>query len=211
MGANLAKFSDETDEEVLSFTNPNKPDWIVKHAEVTNLALVEVERLWKRFQQLGCDSSGALGPDVLTRSPASNDVFAKNVLGSLLGSKKRITFYTFLNVMKWAEERPAEDKLKAVFGLLNYGDPVSKDQMFKVLKRTYPYDTEESVRHTTEAFMKELDTRNEGRVTEAQFVEGALKLPADRLRSLLSFHIVPNNITREAQKIFEINKDAYKI
>ena len=43
------------------------------------VAIVEVERLWHRFQQLGCTEEGELRPDVLDRPPASTDIFVKNV------------------------------------------------------------------------------------------------------------------------------------
>jgi len=46
---------------------------------IVSVAIVEVERLWYRFQQLGCNEDGVLKSDVLTKPPASTDVFAKNV------------------------------------------------------------------------------------------------------------------------------------
>lgn len=41
-------------------TNTQNKNWITKHAELTNLTVVECQRLWTRFQQLGCDDDGIL-------------------------------------------------------------------------------------------------------------------------------------------------------
>lgn len=41
-------------------TEPQERNWITKHAELTGLSIVEVERVWKRFQQLECDEDGVL-------------------------------------------------------------------------------------------------------------------------------------------------------
>lgn len=35
-------------------TKTSRKDWITMHAELSGLSIVEVERLWNRFQQLGC-------------------------------------------------------------------------------------------------------------------------------------------------------------
>ena len=43
------------------------------------VSVVEVERLWQRFQQLGCNADGVLEMGALNRPPASTDIFAKNV------------------------------------------------------------------------------------------------------------------------------------
>jgi len=48
------------------------------------VAIVEVDRLWIRFQQLGCNANGVLDREVLRRPPASSDIFAKNVRGNEL-------------------------------------------------------------------------------------------------------------------------------
>ncbi len=41
------------------------------------VTVVEVERLWLRFQQLGCNEQGLLTLDAITRPPISNDIFIK--------------------------------------------------------------------------------------------------------------------------------------
>lgn len=43
-----------------------------------SVAIVEVDRLWLRFQQLGCNEDGVLELEVLDRPPASNNIFAKH-------------------------------------------------------------------------------------------------------------------------------------
>lgn len=48
------------------------------------MAIVEVDRLWLRFQQLGCNEDGVLELEVLERPPASNNVFAKHASISII-------------------------------------------------------------------------------------------------------------------------------
>ena len=43
------------------------------------VAIVEVERLWLRFQQLGCNSDGVLQAADVNKSTITKDIFAKNV------------------------------------------------------------------------------------------------------------------------------------
>ena len=43
------------------------------------VSLIEVERLWKRFQQLGANKNGILTAEKLKDVPVNADVFAKNV------------------------------------------------------------------------------------------------------------------------------------
>ena len=38
-----------------------------------------MERLWLRFQQLGCNQDGILTPDTLSTVKLTSDVFVKNV------------------------------------------------------------------------------------------------------------------------------------
>ena len=50
-------------------TDTGKRDWITKHAKLSGFSIVEVERLWTRFKQLGCDTSGLLHTNYLNQSP----------------------------------------------------------------------------------------------------------------------------------------------
>lgn len=46
-------------------TSTGQKDWITLHAELSGLSIVEVERLWIRFQQLGCNDSGFITEDYI--------------------------------------------------------------------------------------------------------------------------------------------------
>ena len=48
-------------------TSTGQKDWITKHAELAELSIVETERLWNRFQQLGCDESGIIQASYVNR------------------------------------------------------------------------------------------------------------------------------------------------
>ena len=43
------------------------------------VSIAEVERLWLRFQQMGCNSDGILTADVINGPSLAADVFMKNV------------------------------------------------------------------------------------------------------------------------------------
>ena len=43
------------------------------------MAVVEVQRLWIRFNQLGCDAKGYLPKRQIERGELSRDIFMKNV------------------------------------------------------------------------------------------------------------------------------------
>lgn len=80
----------ETDS--LTTLSPNRADWLTSHADVTGLAVVEVERLWNRFKQLtGSIDRTQLNPDnSAIPNELSNDIFVKNV------SSNRIENISFL-------------------------------------------------------------------------------------------------------------------
>ena len=44
-----------------------------------SVSLLEVDRLWLRFQQLQCNANGVLTQAVLQQPPASNDPVVRNV------------------------------------------------------------------------------------------------------------------------------------
>ncbi len=43
------------------------------------MAVVEVQRFWSRFKQLGCDKNANLPKKVLEKGELSQDAFVKNV------------------------------------------------------------------------------------------------------------------------------------
>ena len=43
------------------------------------VSIAEVERLWMRFQQIGCNHDGILTPEAVTKSALPNDMLTKNV------------------------------------------------------------------------------------------------------------------------------------
>lgn len=186
-------------------THPSKADWITAHAVATDLAIVEVDRLWLRFQQLGCNEDGVLELEVLERPPASNNVFAKHILSSFVTTRENqevITFEAFLGAMKWAEMAPEIDKIKAIFNMINSGQPVTKDLLYMILKRTYPDESKDSLSKLTDLMMNEMDDKRHGVITQFQFVKWVKKLPEEELRHLLEFRIVPLEITQEAHRLF---------
>lgn len=48
------------------------------------VAVVEVERFWTRYKQLGCNKQGNLQPSTIEKGELNSDLFVKNVSFSLL-------------------------------------------------------------------------------------------------------------------------------
>lgn len=43
------------------------------------MSIAEVERMWVRFQQIGCNADGELTEQSINKSEYSQDIFVKNV------------------------------------------------------------------------------------------------------------------------------------
>ena len=57
----------------------NSAEWLTSHADATGLAVVEVERLWHRFQVLtGSSDAGVLLPNSIS-DDVRTDLFVRNV------------------------------------------------------------------------------------------------------------------------------------
>ena len=57
---------------------------IIVDGSCWSVSLLEVDRLWLRFQQLQCNANGVLTQAVLQQPPASNDPVVRNVSAQLL-------------------------------------------------------------------------------------------------------------------------------
>lgn len=90
MGAIVNKLA-YTEVEKLERYSPDRADWLIRHADATGLASVEVERLWNRFRQItGSDDETKIYLDNGRYSAElPNDIFVKNVS---LTIGKRILF-----------------------------------------------------------------------------------------------------------------------
>lgn len=67
--------------DALGNITPSQPNWLTSHADASELSAVEVDRLWRRFQQLtGSRDKSNLYPDNNAMpEELSNDIFVKNV------------------------------------------------------------------------------------------------------------------------------------
>ncbi|KAL8568865.1 hypothetical protein ACOMHN_009685 [Nucella lapillus] len=147
---------------VSSYSHPSKPNWITAHAISTELSIAEVERLWLRFQQMGCTDDGDLTPDVVNSPALSSDVFVKNILKYFKGQDGTITFESFLRALKWCETQELRDKARGIFQMLNNGNPIPKDLFGKIMSRVYTNDRPEEVKRVTESFFRTVDKRKRG-------------------------------------------------
>ena len=68
------------DVKSLEQLNPDDAAWLTTHADASGLAVVEVERLWKRFQQITeSRDQKYMDVDRASREAFGNDIFVRNV------------------------------------------------------------------------------------------------------------------------------------
>ncbi|KAL5018874.1 hypothetical protein ScPMuIL_004596 [Solemya velum] len=192
MGQFASSFIMTESKAVSRYTKPDQANWITSHAIASELSIAEVERLWLRFQQLGCNEEGVITEEMLKMSPIQNDVFMRNIMRKFMSPASRmITFENFIRALKFFEEADLETKIKGIFGLLNNGNPVHKDLLTKIFERVYE-EQGNDIKKLADTFFKEMDTDNKGQITEAKFVQTVKHIPGHLLQDLLSFSILPN-------------------
>ncbi|XP_046359618.1 uncharacterized protein LOC124137388 [Haliotis rufescens] len=182
------------------FSHPNKPNWITAHAIATELSIAEVERLWKRFQQLGCTVDGILTEDKLRAPQLQSDAFIRNILKQFKAGDGTISFETFLRALKWAEMQDNRTKARAIYSLLNNGKPLNKDILSRIMRRVYPEDSSDDIQRVSSMFFKQMDPQGRGMINEDQFVEGVMKLPPSMLETVLAFNILPQDMRERVHR-----------
>ncbi|OWF56527.1 uncharacterized protein LOC110446688 [Mizuhopecten yessoensis] len=194
MGSFASQFMTPDGEEIAQHTHPSKPNWITVHAITAELSIAETERLWLRFQQLGCNRDGIITEELAGQTSVSSDAFSRNILKKFtLSQTKNITFENFLRGLKWCEIADLNDKLRGIFRLLNNGNPVPKTTFVKILERVYtnPNDKKD-VQRVSDIVYKHMDKKNKAMMTEDQFVTGIRNVvPDDTLEDLLLFEVLP--------------------
>ncbi|KAL5018869.1 hypothetical protein ScPMuIL_004591 [Solemya velum] len=192
MGQFASSFIMSESKAVSRYTQPDQANWITSHAIASELSIAEVERLWLRFQQLGCNDDGVITGEMLKTLPIRTDVIMRNIMQQFMSSTSRmITFENFIRALKFIEEADLETKIKGIFRLLNNGNPVHKDLLTRILERVYE-EQGNDIKKLADTFFKEMDTDNKGQITEAKFVQAVKHIPAHILQDLLSFSILPN-------------------
>lgn len=201
MGQYASNFLVPEAEAINKGTHPSKPNWITSHAIAAELSIAEVERLWVRFQQMGCNDDGDLTEDAMKKASYNSDVFMRNILRKFqAASVRKITFENFLRALKWVEQAEIEDKVRGIFYLLNNGNPVDPDLMTKILERVYPDDKGEPVKRIVALFFQKMDKNNKGQINEESFVQGVMTLPPSVLENVLQFQILPEEMKERLHK-----------
>lgn len=192
MGQYASSFIVPEKDAVTKHTNPKKPNWITVHAVVTELSIAEVERLWFRFQQLGCDENGEILEANLQSLSIQDDAFSRNILKKFVQNKK-ITFENFIRGLKWSETGTTEEKIRGLFQLLYNGQPIPKAIFTKILERVYANPRDKpNIGKTCDTIYKLMDPQNTGQIQEDGFVAGCSILSEEMLESILDFQILPN-------------------
>lgn len=195
--SNIAK----TDSQAKVHYNPSKADWMTGHADITGLAVVEVERLWIRFKQLSPDKNGNIPQKTLDKGEFSQDVFIKNIISNLPRERDgSLSFMVFIRLLQWLENSPSDEKLKIIYNFLNNGKDLDATIISKVLKRVYNNNiSDEELGTVTDIFMNQLDERKTGRINEDQFVYNVKRIVApNQLKEFLKFEIIPSDLIDEA-------------
>ncbi|PAA80817.1 hypothetical protein BOX15_Mlig001396g1 [Macrostomum lignano] len=217
MGNQIALITKSGSIQVGERSNPSRADWITEHAVATGLSVVEVERLWLRFQQLGCTSEGLITNDVLRkRSIYSEDTFLRKFIGYLrddFRSDGKVTFQNFCNAMYWIEKATARDKLNAIFNYLNNGNPLDKDTVRQILPKIIENDSEQGYDRLADILMEQLAGSGtegggvnaaESYISQDSFVQYCLdSIPKSRLEALLAFNVIPRHVSDQARQELE--------
>ncbi|PVD38938.1 hypothetical protein C0Q70_01563 [Pomacea canaliculata] len=183
---------------VSSYSHPSKANWITAHAIATELSIAEVERLWLRFQQLGCNQDGVLSPEVLNSPTLTSDVFVKNILKYFKTPDGRVTFETFLRGLKWSESQDVQVKARGIFQMLNNGNPIPKEMFGRILERVYPgTDKQKALRSRRIYVYVHLRA---GQIEENDFVHTVLALPREPVLQILNFHILPEHMRENVHR-----------
>lgn len=201
MGQYASVFIVPSAKAINKVTHPSKANWITAHAIAAELSIAEVERLWIRFQQLGCNKDGELTDEAIRKSEFNSDVFMRNILRKYMdGTTKKITFENFLRALKWCEQAPIEDKVRAIFHMINNGNPVNPDLMVKILERVYPDDKGEPIQRIVTLFFQVMDKDQTGQIEEQGFVDGVKRIPGGTLEHVLGFQILPDEMKDRLHK-----------
>ncbi|WAQ97327.1 hypothetical protein MAR_030017 [Mya arenaria] len=201
MGQYASIFITPANKAVSKNTHPRKPNWITAHAIASELSIAEVERLWVRFQQLGCNPDGELTDSTIMKADYSQDVFMKNILKKYMeGNTKKVTFENFLRALKWVEQSTIDEKIRAMYHFLGNGQPLTPDLMVKILERVYPQDKGEPIKKIVEILFQVMDTDGKKALDEEKFLRGVRKIPPQVLDQYLTFQILPDEMKERLHK-----------
>ncbi|XP_070543978.1 uncharacterized protein [Ptychodera flava] len=206
MGAFASSFEGSQAGVVHTYTDSTQPDWLTAHAKACKMDLPDVERLWSRFQYLGCDDRGVLDEPTLQRK-VKDDVFLKQIVRYFPRDREgNLHFQTFCNAMKWferpdpfSEMNSLEIKIRAIFKTLNGEEPVSQDLLTNILSKIYAGESREDLSKRSQLLMSCIDDKKQGKFDEEQFVAWIKKLPQKSVKSILEFTVVPTELREYAQ------------
>lgn len=198
---NYSTLFDLTDEQSDANLNPKSGDFAILCADLTGMAIVEVQRFWFRFKQLGCDKKANLSKKVMEKGELAQDPFIKNIVSNLPKEKDgSLSFLVFLKFFYWLDTSDEEIKLRVIFNYFNNGNDLDEEILYKLMKRLYPPGSvnESKLRKTVELLMKQLDNIGAGRVDEEMFVNNVRRhYSINELRSYLKIEIIPSDILED--------------
>lgn len=190
---------EENEEQIKSKLSASKSDWITGNADLTGLAVVEVNRAWNRFMQLGGNKLGFIEKKALEKGELDQDVIIKNIISNLPKDKKgRLSFSVWLNFNRWLEEADTTSKLKVIHSFLNNGQDLNERTFTRILKRIYPDHSEDEIKVTCLLLMEQLDPEKTGKISEEQFVKNTLKNYDEyELSEILIIDLIPREALEE--------------
>lgn len=209
MGTYQSKFEKNTDQKASKLT-AKEPEWITGNADETGMAVVEVQRYWNRFLQLGGNSLGVIDLTALESGELTQDVIIKNIISNLpkddLG---RLSFAVFLNFLQWLETAEVREKLKVIHSFLNNGQPLNDKTFTRIVKRLNPNHSEDEVKVTVDLLMVQLDPKRTNNITESQFVDEILKNYDEyELSEIIVSELIPKNTLEELNMHPKISSDS---
>ncbi|XP_033637779.1 uncharacterized protein LOC117298570 [Asterias rubens] len=174
---------------VADLTHPSNEDWLRKHAVACNVSIGEIESLWKRFQDLGCNENGVLSPEILTTSNLNKDHTMKTKILEMMPRSKEneLTFQTFCNMSRWMADASVEAKVRVVFQCLNNNQPLDLHVLMDLLSEIYCDESKEVIERSAKVFLHQVGDMLTHSIDEEHFVKWAMELPKDTVQALMDF------------------------
>ena len=172
-------------------TTPTSQNWITAHARKSGLPIVEVQRLWDQFQQLGASRvTGRLNPAI---SPGSRLNYNSHLfINSLPKTGGNISFLNYCIACKGIEDFSEDEKLRAIFRLYNDGKEWDYSTLRKLVQSVYPRENDDVIKSTTDTLLSQFTYGSHDYVTEMDFMRFMQSFD-DRnlLENCLAYKIVP--------------------
>ncbi|OAF67797.1 hypothetical protein A3Q56_04489, partial [Intoshia linei] len=161
------------------------------------VAIVEVERLWLRFQQLGVNKDGFIKLE--THKKYANHKFIKNILTALKSPDGNVYFSTFCNFFYWLENSNSDQIMEGLFHFWNNAKVIDEKSIGVMVNVLYPKKTESEKKLFTNQAAHECDDI----LNKNEYLEVCKSIDQTIIKKYTKFEVIPPGIALEANKLFK--------